>query len=705
MKKRLISLFLAFDMLLSLFPISAFAETPSEQPVKVYHAQDFQGLLIAVQAINLDGGNNTISLEDDITLENGEKINLTGGVTTILGNNHTISGGENQTLWVSGSAVLNLGRQDGADKLTFEGNDQSITAVSVSGQAELNVYEGVTIENYHDSGVKVGAGAAFTMNGGTIQNCSANDGGGVKVDAGATFTMSGGTIQNCSAQDGGGVKVGAGATFTMSGGTIQNCSADDGGGVAVCGERNGNIQKVTPAVFTMSGGTILHCTAMGEGGGVAADYAEVTISGGSIKNCSAVLQGGGINFEDGTLSMSGGSIDGCSASSPYTGGGGIALQNTAVDLHLTLTGGSITNNQADNGGGGICVMSTGNFSADAVENMTITGNSASRGGGVYGWIPSVVNLSAASNILCNNTATDAGADICMYSGSLTLPDAALMNRNLGTTGHKIDGWYIDGIKADTAGNEVPRYTPNEHGEAQDVTAAVSGPLGLVASYKRVRHTITVTAPDSSYGAEAKNADGSKAESALEGEHIYLSYDDTALKENETFEKWIATDANGNPVEIKQDAAGSYYFVMPESDVNVVLSIRSADVEPDVPVEPSEDSGAAGSIIAGAVICAAGYYIGTELYLETVFGDVPANRQALASALWEKAGRPEPESTALYTDVDAQDADAQKADRWCVEQRLIPDRGEDTFRPAGWITHAECIISWKKLEKMLKSAVK
>lgn len=649
MKKRLISLFLAFDMILSLFPISAFAETPSEQPVKVYHAQDLHGLLVAVQAINLNGGNNTISLEDDITLENGEEIKLTRGETTILGNNHTISGGENQTLWVSGSAVLNLGRQDGTDKLTFEGNGQSITAVSVSDQAKLNVYEGVTIENYHNSGVKVGAGA----------------------------------------------------TFTMSGGTIQNCSARNGGGVAVCGERNGNIQKVTPAGFTMSGGTIRDCTATEEGGGVAADYAEVTISGGSIENCSAV-QGGGINFEDGTLIMSGGSIDGCSASSSYTGGGGIALLNTAADLHLTLTGGSITNNRADNGGGGICVMSTGNFSADAVKNMTITGNSASRGGGVYGWIPSVVDLSAASNILCNNTAKDAGADICMYSGSLKLPDAALMNRNLGTTGHKIDGWYIDGMNADIS---VPcdRYTPNEHGEAQDVMTVVSGPLGLVASYKRVRHNITVTAPDSSYGAEAKNAEGSKAESALEGEHIYLSYDDTALKENETFEKWIATDANENPVEIKQDAAG-FYFVMPESDVNVVLSIRSADVEPDVPVEPSEDSGAAGSIIAGAVICAAGYYVGTELYLETVFGDVPANRQALASALWEKAGRPEPESTALYTDVDAQNADAQKADRWCVEQRLIPDRGEDTFRPAGWVTHAECIISWKKLEKMLKSAV-
>lgn len=651
MKKRLISLFLAVDMILSLFPISAFAETPSEQPVvKVRFAQD---LLEAVWKINRTGGNNTISLENNITLENGEEIKLTRGVTTILGNGHTLSGGASQTLEVSDSAVLNLGRQDGTDKLTFEGKGQSITAVSVSDQAELNMHEGVTIENYHDSGVKVGAGAAFKM----------------------------------------------------SGGTIQNCSAPNGGGVAGYGWRNGNTQNVTPAVFTMSGGTIRNCTATEKGGGVTADYANVTISGGSIEACSAV-QGGGINFEDGTLIMSSGSIDGCSASSSDTGGGGIALLNTAADLYLTLTGGSITNNRADNGsGGGIWLMSLGSFNAEAVKNMTITGNSASQGGGVYGFITSLVDMSATSNTLCNNTATDAGADICMDYGSIKLPDAASMNRNLGTTGHKIDGWYIDGMKADTAGSKVScdRYTPNEHGEAQDVMTAVSGPLGLVASYKRKRHEITVTAPEPSYGAEAKNEEGSKAESALEGEHIYLSYDDTALKENETFEKWTAMDANGNPVEIKQDAAGSY-FVMPESDVTVVLSIRSADVEPDVPVEPSEDSGAAGSIIAGAVICAAGYYVGTELYLETVFGDVPANRQALASALWEKAGRPEPESTALYTDVDAQNADAQKADRWCVEQRLIPDRGEDTFRPAGWVTHTECIISWKKLEKMRKSAV-
>ena len=69
MKKRLISLFLAVDMILSLFPISAFAETSPERPVEVHSAQE---LWEAVRTINQKGGNNTISLKDDITLTNGE---------------------------------------------------------------------------------------------------------------------------------------------------------------------------------------------------------------------------------------------------------------------------------------------------------------------------------------------------------------------------------------------------------------------------------------------------------------------------------------------------------------------------------------------------------------------------------------------------------------------------------------------------------
>lgn len=640
MKKRLISLLLAVGMILSLFPVSAFAEEAAEPTTK--EVSTVEELESAIDAINkADSGVFVIKLNANIDLQSDADITLNRNTTTLLGGGYSLRGGGSQTLSVKGSAVLNLGGQDGTDVLTFDGNNQDITAVSVSGKAQLNMYDGVTIENYTDSGVQVGAGAGFEMHGGTIQNCSAN----------------------------------------------QN-----GGGVAVSGERNGNTQAVTLATFTMSGGTIKNCTAVDEGGGVTADYANITLSGGSIENCSA-SKGGGINFEDGKFTMSGGTISGCEASSKDTGGGGIAITNSAGDIDLEFTGGSITNNRADSGnGGGIYVISMGNF--EAVKSVTITGNHAAvNGGGIYIIASQSLDMSSTTNILCNNTADTEGADIYICDGSIKLPAAASMNQNYGTTGHKIDGWYLD--------NTTERYTPNEYGKAQDVTAAVSGPRGLTASYKRARYAVKVTAPDSSYGAEAK-VGGSKVESALEDEPVYLSYDDTALKEGETFEKWTVTAANGKSVEVKQDTDGAYYFVMPGSDVTVVLGICPAGAEPDTPVEPSESADPVGSIAIGAMVGAAGYYVGTGLYLDTIFGYVPANRQALASALWEKADKPEPQSTALYTDVDEKNADAQKADRWCVEQGLLPDRGEDTFKPAGWVTHTRCIVSWKKLEKMLKN---
>ena len=590
MKKRLISLLLAVGMMLSLFPVSAFAEAGTGTVVKkVSSAADFQA---AVEEINRDGGNYTISLQDNIDLPSSEDLTLTRGETTILGNGHTLSGGDTQTLGVSGNAVLNLGSETVSDTLTLDGKRTgSITAVRVSGSATLNLYNGVTIENYTDSGVKVDTGAAFNMAGGTIQKCVGSVGGGVYV---------------------------ADGTFTMAGGTISHCKA----------------------------------------------------------------------------------------SSPFLGGGGVAIAAFVSGSKLTLNGGRILDNSAEQGfGGGILIYDKCDVSS--VQNMTITGNTALKGGGIClvsrnsNLAIIFVDMSGSTNVLCNNTAAvyenveAYGDDVFLSStgDSIQLPAAAGMNQNYGTTSHKIDGWYAE--QADS------RYTPIENGEAQDVSGTLSGPLALVASYKRVRHNITMPDPNT-YTADAKNEKKEIITSSLEDEKVYLSYDPNALQEGETFEKWTVTDGNGKLVKVEHDANGAY-FVMPESNVTVALDIRSAGEEPVAPTEPSGPADVTGSIVAGAALGAAGYYAGTGLYLNAVFGYVPANRQALASALWEKAGKPEPQSMALYTDVDEQDADAQRADRWCVEQGLLPDKGKDTFKPAGWVTHTRCIVSWKKLEKMLKGS--
>ena len=75
---------------------------------------------------------------------------------------------------------------------------------------------------------------------GSIQQCSAMNGGGVYVNNGV-FNMSGGNISSCSAREsGGGVFVGEGMTLDMSGGSIgyiaPNNAGTHGGGIAVGGD-------------------------------------------------------------------------------------------------------------------------------------------------------------------------------------------------------------------------------------------------------------------------------------------------------------------------------------------------------------------------------------------------------------------------------------------------------------------------------------
>lgn len=111
---------------------------------------------------------------------------------------------------------------------------------------------GIRIEN------RVSGTGTFTMNGGSITNCSD---GGVLLRNGSSFTMNGGSITNCSARtNGGGVYAdGSYGSFTMNGGSITGCSAINGGGVYMAGyHRN----------FTMNGGSITDCSAKNSGGGV-----------------------------------------------------------------------------------------------------------------------------------------------------------------------------------------------------------------------------------------------------------------------------------------------------------------------------------------------------------------------------------------------------------------------------------------------------
>ena len=722
---------------------------------------------------------NSIHVTDEVTFKAGRRVQ-------IIGNGHTINFSVNGTLKVSGAELA-------LSNVCLDGQSQTRRApgVTVESGGTLKMEENSCIQNFTNSasngsggGVYAGSGSTMTMNGGTIKDCSASDGGGIY--AAGTVVLNGGTISGCKAvgsyRSGGGIYIDSSGSLTMGGGSIESCTASNwGGGVFAQG------------TFELTGGSITHCSAL-SGGGVHIHSATTTLNGGTIKDCSASY-GGGVYIAriSSTLKMINGSIESCTASN---WGGGVYINN-----RMTMTGGSITGCTADGGGG--------------IYNYDI--------------------LTLTSGTVCNNTAKTQGADIYLGSwmSSTSLLDAADMRQTYGTTDSKIDGWYEDASDA--------RYNPGRDGTPVDVNTLTQN-MALVASY-RIPSTITVNGGTASVGGttvtEAKkgetvtieadpdtedvhfagwdsksqgvsfdaNKDGRKTtfvmpgndveistikayhvavtdgtaspdyaienkdviltytgaydfvnwqvdgqdingdtfamrghavkvtpvvkaqytltvdppegiaadavtvtvggnqvKSAAEGAAVSIAFNASALPADgsKAFGEWVVADAGGKPVTVTDGT-----FTMPASNVVVSFTLKQPD-NPDTPSDGGSGDSGAGAVIAGAVIGTATYLVGTHAWLHHLYGFIPQNRIQLALALWKCADCPQPESTALYPEIDKDDDDAQAAARWCVEQGLMKDyhktdkdgNEEVTFKPYRYVFRPQAIKAWYDLEKLL-----
>ena len=125
-------------------------------------------------------------------------------------------------------------------------------------------------------------------------------------------------------------------------------------------------------------------------------------------------------------------------------------------------------------------------------------------------------------------------------------------------------------------------------------------------------------------------------------------------------------------------------------------------EPAVPDAPAGGSGtdniqgALSAVVVGAAAGAIIYEAGTGIYRVINMPGIPmpSNRIELAELLWEHAGKPEPVSTALYSDIDEGDTDAQKAARWAVEQDLMKDDADNNkFHPAFPVSKLRTCLTW------------
>ena len=155
--------------------------------------------------------------------------------------------------------------------------------------------------------------------------------------------------------------------------------------------------------------------------------------------------------------------------------------------------------------------------------------------------------------------------------------------------------------------------------------------------------------------------------------------------------------------VQQNADGSYTI-----EVSQPKSIVLVTAEPTPPtlddseIDPAFSSGAAalGIVLGTAGLGYATYVYGSSLYLHYALPDgfIPSTRQELATVLWTTAGKPDPVSTTLYTDIPADAIEQQKAARWCAEQGLLSDHGA-TFGPDTKVTNARIIRAWNSLKKL------
>lgn len=334
---------------------------------------------------------------------------------------------DNATLTIDGEIKATNAEGDNGvintyKRLTIKGNNSSAALNADSKSGILDAHNTFTLQNItlkngkwlsnHSggAGVYVNSGGTLIMKGSSIiENCSAdNSGGGVYV-SGGTFEMHDTSkITGCSAnKEGGGVYVQQGGTFKMhNSSAIISCSANKGGAIFVNG-----------ATVNITNCTLKGNEAVSDGGAIYAQKEKdgststVTISGGTIggtgtgeKNkvtgkwhfgggifvnddCTLTLdsvriigneawRAGGVRANRSTVNMTNCTIkNNKTTGDDDSGGGGVYT----FMGRLTMTGCTITGNEAATNGGGLNVEGT----TTNITNCTFTRNTAKNGGGIY----------------------------------------------------------------------------------------------------------------------------------------------------------------------------------------------------------------------------------------------------------------------------------------------------------------------------------
>ena len=674
---RLLSAALAVCMMLSVLPVGAFAAEPGTEPENGngVSAQAEETLPFAGKEITeggtytMEGGEYTGPITVNVQDDKDVIINITGSVTTNIG--------DMLIKVVKGHVTIN-----GGNDVTVENTREEVGYSDGIGYVLIGLSS--TDEN---TTVEINGGT-YKRTIGAAVGCGYGSKGTLTIKSGTFETSMDGAVENVAAD--------SAAVMRIEGGTFIGRERDDNHPDAYALENYGTT-IINDGHFIGYEDVVVH-QGMGElqihGGtfelmnpnginviDIQNGPSNTTITGGYFKNLQGCRWGDVVNYES--------YMQGAEANELHITGGTFEIEGENVDGIRVNNCGSITIEnatirvKATSGRGAGIEKLVDSETALKVKDVTIENAGSSRDFSdilLNNYRPGPVDFEITEDFthkaVVDATEIEEGLQVTTKTATHYQKDLKLVSA---------DPNYIIDYQKNDGGTEYRYFNTREMGKYYvnpiNATMTADGeekrPYSQFAQGDKV--TLTANIP------EGKQFVDWKVEKiAAEGvedvsKEVKIDYEDPENPETAT-------------------------LTMPNYDIFV-----TAEYEEGATVDPGTgDSDYGGDIAAGVVIggiaAVGAYEVGTGLYRILAMDDVamPTNRLALAKLLWERAGKPEPEGTALYSDISAEDTDAQKAARWAVEQELLKDddsvEGELKFHPAFPVSKLRVCLTWEKAKQ-------
>lgn len=673
---RLLSAALAACMMLSALPVGAFAAEPGTEQENAVTAQE------EAQTLPKTGG--SITSGGTYTMEGGE---YTGPITV------NVQDGNDVIINITGHVTTSI---------------KDVLIEVVNGQVKING-DGATVEN-----IREGLGSYHGIGSALIALSSTDNNTTVEINGG-TYSNKFGVAVGCQPDSHGTLTIKSGTFQTgMDGAVVNDAGAESAvmrieGGTFIGLDRGEDQYRPGANALENYGTTIIE-------GGVFQSYAgsvvyhskgELQIDGGKFESDGNTV----INIADGPSKTT---INGGDFINQGSRWGHVVEYNSYMgyveESALFIRGGTFEIN-GENVDGIQIDYSNGPV---IIENATIKVNATSgRGAGIVRDNSSMndVALTVKNVTIENNGSPEGFCDILLRNTTdATYPVDLEITKDF--TNKAVVGLFqYDGREDALQGLQVTTKTPTHYQKDLKLVSAKSDFIidydhdddGMEYRYFNKRETgkyyvnpihATMTAAD---GTEMR-----PYSQFAEGDKVTLNA--FSNEEGKQCTGWkvekIAADGVTElkgvlDYDLKNPETAT--LTVPEGDVFVTAVYENEIVDPGTGGDAAGNiQGAISAVVVGAAVGVIAYEAGTGIYRVINMPGIPmpSNRIELAELLWEHAGKPEPVSTALYSDIDEGDTDAQKAAHWAVEQGLMKDDSEkNTFNPYFPVGKLRVCLTW------------